>query len=75
MCTEQLGFSDHDIFIFLMIISSAIVKTCAWEDEISGTPENESKNQNQLIVPLDGVLERRTMTSIPETSARGSLIL
>ena len=27
------------------------------------------------MVPLDGVLERRTMTSIPGISARGSLIL
>ena len=29
------------------------------------------KNRNQSVVPLDVALERRTMTSIPEISARG----
>ena len=33
------------------------------------------KHWNQSVVPLDVVLDRRTMTSIPEISARGSLIL
>ena len=45
-CRKQISakMRTADIFIFLMIISFTVMKTCAWPDEIPGTPDKESKN-------------------------------
>ena len=45
-------------------------KTCTCANVISWTQQNKIWEQ---VVSLEVVLERRTMTSIPEISARGSL--
>ena len=39
------------------------------------TQENKQRQKKQELAPLDVALERRTTTSIPEISARGSFIL
>ena len=39
------------------------------------TKEKENKGRNQKVIPLDVALQWRTLTSIPEISARGSLLL
>ena len=52
-----------------------VLKSCAYADEMHETQENKQRQKKQELVPLDEALERRTMTSISEISARGSLIL
>ena len=57
------------------MISTKVLKSCAYADEMNETQENKQRQKKQELVPLDVALEPRTMTGIPEISARGSLKL
>ena len=54
------------------MINTKVQKSCAYADEMHETQENKERQRKQELVPLDVALERRTMTGIPEISARGS---
>ena len=57
------------------MISTKVLKSCAYVDEMHETQENKQRQKKQELVPLDVALEPRTMTGIPAISARGSLKL
>ena len=63
-------------FDFEMVISTTVtvLKTRTGADKIPGH-QKKRKNRSQSVILVDVALERRTMTTIPEISARGSLIL
>ena len=56
-----------------MVISTTVLKTRTGADEIPG--HTKIKDGSQSLILADVALERRTITSIPEISAHGLLIL
>ena len=51
------------------MISTKVLKSCVYADEMHGTRENKQRQKKQQLVSLDVALERRTMKSISEISA------